>query len=411
MGLAAAGSSLVGAADYSLLGFGTVGYAVSDQKPAYLRYIDSKGTLKADSLIGLQGEAQFDPQWGATVQVVGSAPQKRDNGLEAQVRWAFASYRPNSDWLLRAGRLRVPFLLDTQNAEVGATYDQARLPTEVYSLFPVYDADGAAFTKTWDGNGSEFRLDGYVGKTDIKFRNPFHADPALRLFPDPYLPEKVEVAGLILSYSRSSLLLRGGVHKAVLRASGSQLFVDGFTPSQIPAPAPFGGAVYGPGNIINKIDVNVLTAAVDWHPGDWRFTTEYVQRFVRDSTIGIGSKSAYVTVARSVGKWTPYITYARLLSAPETRKLYDNLNRTPVPLAAQGPPAFLPATFHKILAGQIFVYDQFSVMVGTSYDLSLSSKLKFEWMYTKVGLASVLVDGDVHHKGFNVFSMSYNFAF
>ena len=50
------------AADYSLLGFGTLGYAVSDQKAPYLRYIDKQGSFKADSLIGLQGDVQFNQQ-------------------------------------------------------------------------------------------------------------------------------------------------------------------------------------------------------------------------------------------------------------------------------------------------------------------------------------------------------------
>ena len=59
----------------------------------------------------------------------------------------------------------------------------------------------------------------------------------------------------------------------------------------------------------------------------------------------------------------------------------------------------------------MFLYDQYSIMIGTSYNLSPASKLKFEWMRTKIGQASALVDGDVHHKSFNVLSMSYNFAF
>ena len=42
---------------------------------------------------------------------------------------------------------------------------------------------------------------------------------------------------------------------------------------------------------------------------------------------------------------------------------------------------------------------------------SATSKLKFEWMRTHIGLGSALVDGDVHRKSFNVFSMSYNFVF
>lgn len=409
--LAALGYSAATAVDFSLTGFGTAGYAVSDQKNSYLRYIDSGGTLKADSLIGLQGEARFDSQWSATAQIVGSAPAKRDNGVEAQVRWAFVGYRPDNEWLFRAGRLRVPFLINTQNAEVGVTYDAARLPAEVYSLFPVYDSDGGAFTKTWALDNSEINLDGYAGRASIKFRNPVPANPALRLFPNPYVPEKVNVMGLILSRTAGPLLLRAGAHHVTLRAGGAQLFIDGFTPNPFPAPPPFGGTLYGPGNVIDKIRLNVLTLGADWQSDNWRVTTEYAQRFVSDTTIGVGSKSFSATVARSLGKWAPFVTYARLISAPETRALYANLTTTPVPLGAQGPPFFLPASFHQILASQVFVYDQYSTMLGTAYNLSPTSKLKVEWMRTKVGLASVLVDGGVHDKSFNVFSMSYNFVF
>ena len=86
------------------------------------------------------------------------------------------------------------------------------------------------------------------------------------------------------------------------------------------------------------------------------------------------------------------------------------MNSTPVPTAAQ----FLynlPATFHQKEADAIFVYDQYSTMLGTSYTLSPNSKLKLEWMHVNVGLASVFVDGDVHNRSFNVYSLSYSFAF
>ena len=399
------------ATDFSLTGFGTAGYAVSDQNAPYLRYIDKGGTLKADSLIGLQGEMRFDPQWSATAQVVASAPRMRDDGMEARFRWAFVSYRPNNEWLFRAGRLRPPVLINTQNAEVGITYDQARLPVEVYSLSPVYDLDGGAFTKTWALENSEINLDGYVGNTKIKFRTPFQANPALRLFPDPYIPEKISIIGLVLSHASGPLMLRAGVHHATIRVDGGQPLLDGFTPSPFPAPPPFGGTLYLPGNVISKIDANVLTLGADWQSGDWRVTGEYGQLIVKDANIGVGRTSASATVAHIVGKWTPYFTYARLLSPPETRTLYQNLSAIPVPLGAQGPPLFLPASFHRILAGQVSTYDQYSTMLGTSYNLTLTSKLKFEWMRTKIGLASVLVDGDIQHQSFNVFSVSYNFAF
>src|ERR1700682_5644121 len=114
------------AADFKLTGFGTLGYAIGDQDFRYLRYIDDRGTFKADSLLGLQGEAQFNSQWGATLQAVASAPRTRDDGVEAKIRGPFFIFRPDNDWLWRVGRLRPPFLINSQNAEVGVTYDEAR---------------------------------------------------------------------------------------------------------------------------------------------------------------------------------------------------------------------------------------------------------------------------------------------
>ena len=410
-GVAALGCSVVIAADFSLTGFGTAGYAVSDQNFKYLRYIDSGGTLKADSLIGLQCELRVDPQWSAIAQVVASAPRTRDNGYETQIRWAFASYRPNNEWLFRVGRLRPPVLINTQIAEVGVTYDQARLPVEVYSLSPVYDVDGGAFTKTWTQEDSEINLDGYLGKSKIKFRFPYQRDPTQTIFPDHYFPEKVTLLGLVLSHTSESLLLRAGLHRATLKPDQQRQFVDSFNPTPFPAPQPFGGPLYVPGNVIDKIGVTVVTIGADWHSDHWRVSAEYGQRIIKDTKRGVGSKSGYITLARAVSNWTPYVTYARLLSAPETRHSYQELNATPVPLGAQGAPLFIPAGYHRTLADGVFVYDQYSVMLGTSYDISATSNLKFEWMRTRVGLASALVDGDVHHKSFNVFSMSYNFTF
>ena len=223
------------AADYSLVGFGTVGYAVSDQKAAYLRYIDKQGTFRADSLIGLQGEVQFNPQWGATIQVVGSAPRSKDDGLEATIRWAFLSFRPSNDWLIRAGRIRPPVLMNTQNAEVGMTYDAARLPAEVYSLSPVYDVEGVAVARSWQYGNSESTVDGYWGASKLRYRLPFQRDPAQTTFPDKFFPESINLAGLVATYGSGQMQARIGIHKARIRPQQQRQFVDAFNPIDFPA--------------------------------------------------------------------------------------------------------------------------------------------------------------------------------
>jgi hypothetical protein len=405
------------AADFSLSGFATLGYAISDQPDAYLRYIDDQGTFKADSLAGAQLEARFDPAWSATIQGVVSAPRTRDYGYEAKIRWAFVSWRPANEWLFRVGRLRPPVLLNTQNAEVGATYVQARLPAEVYSLSPVYDVDGAALTRTWSAGKVDVSLDAYAGRTRIKYRLPVPAgggDLAAALpegvSPGLYFPEKLGFFGMVLSGTSPTLLLRGGVHYAIARADSAAQFGGGVPALTIPAPPPFGGTLYVPTGA-SKLDVLVLTLGADWHRDGWRVTGEYGQRSTRHSVLGIESRGAYVTAARDLGRWTPYVTQARLLSSGSSRHLYSQVSSTPVPLLAQGPPAFLPATYHRDLATGLVVFDQFSTMVGTAYRVSTNASIKLEWMRTKVGLTSALVDGDVHDQRFNVFSVSYSTTF
>jgi hypothetical protein len=406
--LAAGGAS---ATDVRLTGFGTLGFAAVDKDLRYLRHIDESGTFKADSLFGAQLEANVNPRWSATLQAVASPDRTRDEGYEAKIRWAFVSFRPTNDWLLRAGRLRPPVLFNTQNSEVGVTYDEARLPVEVYSLSPVYDIDGAAVTKSWLLGDREISLDAYWGKTKLGFRPPFQRHPDQTLFPEDYFPERVTLKGLVLTHSGGPLTLRAGLHHALLKPGPDRQFVESFSPTQIPAPPPFGGPLYVPNRLIDRIEVGVLTLGADWRSGPWRLTSEYGQRMVNDSRLGVDSKAIYVTGARRVGNWTPYLTYARLLSGSDTRSLYGELNATPVPLAAQAPPFSLPAHYHRILADQVWVYDQYSTMVGASYSFSATSKLKLEWMRTHVGLASALVDGDVHNQHFNLYSVSYSVAF
>jgi len=87
------------------------------------------------------------------------------------------------------------------------------------------------------------------------------------------------------------------------------------------------------------------------------------------------------------------------------------LINTPVPTAAQLPPLGAPANLHQLLASDVFVFDQYSTMVGVSHLLTPNSKVKFELMRTKVGLASALVDGAFRQNSFNVFTLVYNYAF
>src|SRR5438132_5138563 len=65
--------------DFSVSAFGTLGYALSDQSYTYQRFIDKSGTFMRDSLAGLQVDARFGDQFGATVQVKMAPDTASDN--------------------------------------------------------------------------------------------------------------------------------------------------------------------------------------------------------------------------------------------------------------------------------------------------------------------------------------------
>src|SRR3990167_2590257 len=56
------------AVDLSASGFGTLGYAVSDQPYNYQRFIDDGGTFKRDTVLGGQLDSKFSAELSATVQ-------------------------------------------------------------------------------------------------------------------------------------------------------------------------------------------------------------------------------------------------------------------------------------------------------------------------------------------------------
>jgi len=129
----------VHAAEFTSSGFGTLGYARSDQSFSFDRFISERGTFRRDSLAG--------------VQVVAEPATDDEDRYRASMTWAFVSWRPSNDLLFRFGKQRIPLHLYSQTNSVGASHDFARPPIEMYSLSPNNDMTGASFARMWDVGG------------------------------------------------------------------------------------------------------------------------------------------------------------------------------------------------------------------------------------------------------------------
>lgn len=371
------------ATDLSWSAFGTLGYAQSDGEYQYENFLDNSGTVKRDSRLGLQGTAEFTPHWSATVQAR-LAPSATDDGKwRATLPWAFVSYRASNDLLLRAGKLRMPMYLYSENMDVGASYAVQRMPTEVYSTAPTTDFTGASFSKSWPFALGDLTLDGYAGRTSL---HPSSAEGSGAL--------RTRTAGLVLSLRNDDDTYRAGIQRALISVSPGNYFTQAGNSSyngihdansagsgngsQPPMPS-----IPGMGG---ELDMRVFLLGADVGVGrNVRLVGEYARRRAADVVTPKNTQGAYLTLQYPAGPWTPYATVARLLTDKEARQASTNG----------------------------YFDDQSSAALGVSYALTPSSKLKAEWMHVKFGAGSSLVDsaGKASGKGLNVMSLSYSFSY
>ena len=400
------------AVDYSFSGYGTLGYAQSDQENAYQRFINDNGTIKRDTVLGAQLSARFNPEWSATIQAKLAPAADSGQDIKATLGWAFLSYRPSNDWLFRVGKLRIPFYLNSENADVGTTFTAARLPIEVYSTAATVDFVGASFAKTWQLDDSELVLDGYWGKAnDASWR--FYArdpnGPPVQLTTDGQPGEffaklNTESGGLRLSLNKDGNTFLAGIHRAKTTPRD--------TPTLGPSTYVLGpdigiGNYHVPASDTFKITTTTahLGASVDLGHS-FRTTGEFVRRKNAGSNLAPDSKGFYLSLEKEVGAWTPYLTYAKLTT--KNRGLYRAVNN------AQPPPSPFNG-YQRALADTVVVYDQQSWALGASYAINSKNKIKAEWSVVDTGLASSFVDaspgGESGDKHINVFSLSYSFTF
>jgi hypothetical protein len=414
---AAAGPVL--GADYSLSAYGTIGYTRSDQSFKYDRLIDNRGTLRRDSVAGLQLDSRLTDSVGATVQIVTEVSDKDERQHRANVAWAFLSWRPTSDWLFRLGKQRIPLYLYSQTHNVGVTYDFARLPIEMYSISPNNDYVGASFSKTWNLGEDEVLLEGNWGNTPINARVWTRDDiPGQKTAGATYRNLSAKGIAISLSYKHVDGINRAGLYRASLIGRGEETIRVTF-----PFVSIFPGIGYyqpssllpGPGvPQIKEIDLSVISMGTDINIGSgYRLSGEFARTLISKTEFNETSSRGYISLLKRIDRWTPYFYISAVKSTSRALNFYKRVNSNSVPNFVPG--AGLINASQRVAADQIRVQDQYSTAIGLSYSMTAAQVLKAEWMRVRVGEVSSLVDApsgaDIRNKNINVFSLSYSFAF
>lgn len=405
------------AVDATWSGFATFGYAESNSDYTYQRFIDRDGTFKRDTLVAGQLDLSLAPQWSATLQMRAAAADNNDKRWRIEPSWAFVAWRPDNDWLVRVGKMRVPLYFHSESLDVGVAHDMVRLPHEMYSIAPISEFTGLFATRSFTVGARDFSVDGYVGEADTQTRLWARDGAPPLIQPGPFLtPIRVKIGGLVLTARDPDLTWRLGVHYAsTSRKDGAQLSVRYPRVNVAPGIGYWKASSAVPGPEIpgtNSIGNIFLTAGVDWQMGDgWRVASEIASLRQLDTDVGYDALAGYVALFKRIGEFTPYVSYAREKSSSDLIGWAKRLRSPSLP--AQIPGASTVNAVQRLAGENIFAYDQDSIALGVSYSLSPTAKLKAEWMRTRVGQLSKHFDtppGKPDPAGLRVNTLSVNFS-
>lgn len=394
------------AVDANWSGFATLGYAQSDKAYRYQRWIDDGGTLMRDSVVGGQLDLRFSPQWGAAIQGKIAPSDNHDASVSGEISWAFISWRPQDDVLVRLGKLRVPMMLNTENQDVGVTYDFARLPIEVYSIIPTVDFVGGSIAKSWFVSDLEWTLEAYAGQA--KSHTRYYGREVTDTTSAPgswFLESDVQSGGLVVSLRGVENSFRAGVHEArVSRAGG----IVGNVPFVSLGPG-IGYYDIKNGQRQDSFRIPVQSVGVSlmlpWH---LRMISEFARMRFSGASEGLSRWGGYLALSRQFGDWTPYVSFAKTRSTGSSLRFYQDVDAN----TRFGPTL---NNYQKLNADIIAPYDQWTGALGASYKVGAGGLLKAEWAQTNTGIVSSFVDapsgGDSANKRINIFSFSYSLSF
>ncbi len=419
--LAALGASLwvppALALDTSWSGFATLGYARSNSDYTYQRFIDRDGTIKADSVLGGQLDVRWSPQWSGTVQLRLAPADNHDSRWRVEPSWAFVAWRPNNDWLLRAGKLRVPLYFYSESLDVGVSHDLARLPNEMYSIAPTNDVYGAYVSRSFNAGERDVTVDAYAGKASghARFWSRDGAPPAVQ--PGALFTEfDVKLIGTVLTVRDPALTWRVGLHFSDTKKSDGERIPTRF-PRVTLAPGlgyyQVNDAIPGPGvQSVSSVQNLLLTGGAEWQlGGGWRVLGEFAKMHQFDTEVGSDSVAGYLAIFKRWGDFTPYVTVAGQRSSAELRGWARRLKTPGLP--AQLPGAAAVNAAQRLSGESLYAFNQHSLALGLALAVTTSSKLKVEWMQTKVADGSNHFDtppGKPDARGLKVNTLSVNYS-
>lgn len=269
-------------------GFATAGavHTHSDELQFARVGIDAPGGDRVDtgpdSVLGLQAGLRLGEHNTAVVQIVTRETQRGDYDPRAAL--AFVSHALTPELTVRAGRLRSPFFMLSDTADVNYNQTWVRPPVEVYGLNPFSDLDGIDLLHRSRIGDTFVELHPYVGRSRV----PVLGGGRARLD---------DLIGMRITIEAGRLSLSAGYAQADLSVHRSAV-------AQLGLPPALESSLSGSG-----ADASFSSLGMQWDDGRWLISAELARSTA--SALSNSSTGAYLAIGRRLGNFTPYLSFAR----------------------------------------------------------------------------------------------------
>lgn len=349
---------------FTLNGFGTLG--LTDTNAPDMGYRTSLDTdhvvydqwnATSRSLVGVQANYRWNPQWSANAQMIKSSAT---SDLNESLQLGMLVYEPTPDWRFQFGRFAPKLSMFTDNVNVNYSQLWTHSPVEYYGQYLISNSDGAEVTYTSNFDEMTLRHIFMVGRTSSQYMNQgFY----------PLL--KGNLGGYTAELTHNDWTWRASVY--MMKQTSDWFSADLMNGLK-------SAASYWPeaNDLYHELDVDgaqiqVYSLGASYAPGNWLVQAE-ISRLQTDRDSMLDTISGYASIGYQIDAWTPYVIYSRIHSTNQPYQLKTN------------PGPFFNDLANGAVAALQTQYEQSAIGVGVRWDVNSHFSVKTQW--ERVNVAS-----------------------
>lgn len=359
-------------ANWSVKGFGTLGYAGTDTNALRFRRdkseasgVDRGGAIDTDSRMGLQLDADLSDSLHVTTQWI--ARNMTGDFVEQNLEWAFVRWRILEGLNLRLGRMAEDAYLMSEYRNVGYTYPWMRPPHAFYASAIPNVFNGAELAQTFALGDGYLTLKGYGGYSGYSTQTSINTSA------------KIEMAnfGGVVAYERSDWRARVSAWRGQFM---NELDTAADSAGYLADPV-LNLAWPGASSIVNSLTIKnkaiyYFSTGLAYDDGVWLGQTEGSYT-LSENELTPSSVSGYVSVGRRFGKLTAYSVFGISKSVGGGGRNY-----VPRPLPQYDTLQVVWGDIKHALNQSV---EEKSVSLGLRWDVYKNIDVKLEWDYFMLG--------------------------